>query len=84
MTGLSGGGKSLALNALEDLQLLCVDNLPLKLLPRLVDLYHESGTPLKQMAVGVDVRAGVLLDDFTKSLQDLSRRGITYQILYLD
>lgn len=81
---MSGAGKSVALNALEDLELLCVDNLPLKLLPRLVDLYHESGTHLKQIAVCVDARVGVLLDEFTKSLQDLSRRGITYQILYFE
>lgn len=84
ITGISGAGKSLALNALEDLGLTCIDNLPLQLLPKLVDLFHESGVRLKQIAVGVDVRMGVLLDEFTKSLQDLARRGISYQILYLE
>jgi UPF0042 nucleotide-binding protein len=84
ITGLSGAGKSVALHALEDLEVLCVDNLPLELLPRLVDLYHVSGTPLKEIAVGVDVRVGALLDEFTQSLQELSRRGITYQILFLE
>lgn len=84
MTGLSGAGRSVALNALEDLGILCVDNLPLQLLPKLVDLYHESGIHLKQIAVGIDVRVGALLDEVTKSLQDLSRRGITYQVLFLE
>lgn len=84
MTGLSGAGRSVALNALEDLGIFCVDNLPLQLLPKLVDLYHESGIHLKQIAVGIDVRVGVLLDEITKSLQDLSRRGITYQIIFLE
>jgi len=84
ITGMSGAGKSVALNALEDLGLLCVDNLPLQLLPKLADLYHESGTRLKQIAVGVDVRVGSLLDEVTKSLQDLARRGITYQILFFE
>jgi len=84
ITGMSGAGKSVALNSLEDLGLTCVDNLPLELLPNLVDLYHESGITLRQVAIGVDARLGVLLDDFTKSLQDLSRRGITYQILFLE
>lgn len=84
ITGMSGAGRSVALNALEDLGFFCVDNLPLQLLPRLVDLYHESGVDLKQIAVGVDVRIGVLLDEVTKSLQDLSRRGITYQVLFLE
>ncbi|MCG3203503.1 MAG: Nucleotide-binding protein [Elusimicrobia bacterium] len=74
----------MALNALEDLGIFCVDNLPLQLLPKLVDLYHESGIHLKQIAVGIDVRVGVLLDEITKSLQDLSRRGITYQIIFLE
>lgn len=64
--------------------ILCTDNLPLQLLPKLVDLYHESGVHLRQIAVGVDVRVGSLLDEFTKSLQDLSRRGITYQILFFE
>ncbi len=81
---MSGAGRSLALNALEDLGLNCVDNLPLQLLPKLADLYYESGMPLKQIAVGVDVRLGSLLDEFTKSLQDLSRRGIIYQIIFLE
>ncbi|MCB4755992.1 MAG: RNase adapter RapZ [Elusimicrobia bacterium] len=84
ITGMSGAGKSVALHALEDLGLLCVDNLPLQLLPKLVDLYYESGSPLKQIAVGVDVRIGVLLDEVIRSLQDLSRRGITYQVLFLE
>ena len=81
---MSGAGKSVALRALEDLGIYCVDNLPLQLLPKLVDLFHESGMRVRQIAVGVDVRLGVLLDEFTKSLQDLSRRGIGYQILFLD
>lgn len=81
---MSGAGRSVALNALEDMGVPSVDNLPLQLLPRLVDLYHESGVELVRIAVGVDVRMGVLLDEFTKSLQDLSRRGITYQIIFLE
>src|SRR5689334_8410978 len=81
---MSGAGRSVALNALEDLGIFCVDNLPLQMLPKLVDLYHEGGVHLKQIAVGIDVRMGVLLDEVTKSLQDLSRRGITYQILFLE
>ncbi len=74
----------MALGALEDLGIFCVDNLPLQLLPKLADLYHESGIRLKQIAVGIDVRIGALLDEITKSLQDLSRRGITYQVLFLE
>ena len=74
----------MALNALEDLGVFSVDNLPLQLLPKLADLYHETGVDLTQIAIGVDVRMGVLLDEFTKSLQDLSQRGISYQIIFLE
>ncbi|OVE77479.1 RNase adaptor protein RapZ [bacterium F11] len=81
---MSGAGKSVALNALEDLGFYSVDNLPLQLLPKLADLYHDTGINLTRIAVGVDVRVGALLDEFTKSLQDLSQRGITYQIMFLE
>ena len=81
---MSGAGKSVALHALEDMGLLAVDNLPLQLIPHLADLYHESGVRIRQIAVGVDVRVGSLLEDFTKSLQDLSRRGVTYQIIFME
>lgn len=84
ITGLSGAGKSVALRALEDMGVYCVDNLPLELLPRLADLFHDSGMRIRQIVVGVDVRMGILFDEFTKSLQDLSRRGIGYQIIFLE
>src|SRR3546814_16786596 len=54
LTGLSGGGKTVALRALEDLEFYCVDNLPSALLPELVDAVVEGKRRLT--AVGVDVR----------------------------
>lgn len=81
---MSGAGKSLVLKALEDLGVFTVDNLPLVLLPRLSELYEESGHHLSQIAVGVDIRSGALLDEFTESVRTLARRGIGYQILFLD
>jgi UPF0042 nucleotide-binding protein len=64
VTGLSGAGKSQALNALEDLGYYCVDNLPVALLPDLFALHRreDSGTP--KIAVVVDVRERRFLGDF--------------------
>ena len=84
VTGISGAGKSVVLKALEDRGVFAVDNLPLVLLPRLAELYQESGQRLNQIAVGVDVRSGAFLDEFTHSVRSLMRRGIKYQILFLD
>jgi UPF0042 nucleotide-binding protein len=81
---MSGAGKSVVLKALEDLGVFAVDNLPLMLLPQLAELYQESGHRLNQIAIGVDIRSGALLDEFTQSVQSFARRGIKYQILFLD
>ncbi|QEL63677.1 RNase adapter protein RapZ [Oryzomicrobium terrae] len=56
ISGLSGSGKSIALNVLEDAGYFCVDNLPTSLLPALVDQLEESG--YQRVAAAVDVRAG--------------------------
>ena len=55
LTGMSGGGKTVALRALEDLEFYCVDNLPSALLPELVDAATRDNHR-RRIAVGVDVR----------------------------
>jgi len=42
VTGMSGAGKSVVLNCLEDLGYHCIDNIPLKLLPKLIDLLQDT------------------------------------------
>ncbi len=82
VTGPSGAGRSTAVRALEDLGYEVIDNLPLSLLPRLLE-GPQSGQPL---ALGVDIRnrdfgPGLLLD----LLDDLQARGdVDAQMLYLD
>ena len=82
VTGPSGAGRSTAIRALEDLDYEVIDNLPLSLLPRLLD-GPQGGRPL---ALGVDVRNR----DFTPNvlidiIEDLrGRRDIAGQVLYLD
>jgi RNase adapter protein RapZ len=56
LTGMSGGGKTVALRALEDLEFYCVDNLPSALLPQVVDAATHGDSHRRRIAVGVDVR----------------------------
>lgn len=56
LTGMSGGGKTVALRALEDLEFYCVDNLPTALLPQLVGAATQGSAKRRRIAVGVDVR----------------------------
>lgn len=59
ISGLSGAGKSVALNALEDQGFYCVDNLPAALLPALAQQVDASPARFRRLAVGVDARAGI-------------------------
>lgn len=84
VTGLSGAGKSVTLRALEDLGYFCVDNLPLQLLPSLIQLYRRWGQPLTRIAVGVDVRTGMPAGELHRSLERMRRDGIPFRVLFVD
>lgn len=56
VTGLSGAGKSLAVNALEDIGYFCIDNIPAGLLPRILDFAQQGENMLEKVAVVLDVR----------------------------
>ncbi len=82
MTGPSGGGRSTAINALEDQGYEVIDNLPLSLLPRLLD-----GPPIaRPLALGLDVRNRDFgVDALISAIDDLTARvGDSAQVLYLD
>lgn len=74
LTGLSGAGKSQAINALEDLGYFCVDNLPTSLLPTLARFSESDGTRVTPTAVVVDMRDPAFLDEFPRALASLRRR----------
>jgi UPF0042 nucleotide-binding protein len=87
LTGLSGGGKTVALRALEDLEFYCVDNLPSALLPQLVNAVIEgSGVNKHQrIAVGVDVRnRGVDFAQMPAVLSGLAAAGVKVHLIFLD
>jgi RNase adapter protein RapZ len=82
ITGMSGSGKSVALNALEDAGYYCVDNLPPELLTPFVALEQQHGA--RKVAIAMDVRSATSLPLVPKQLQELRGRGITVQAIFLD
>ena len=82
ISGLSGSGKSIALNVLEDSAYYCVDNLPVKLLDGLVQFLAQEG--YERVAVSIDVRSGATLSDLPGHLSQLNERGIDVHLIFLD
>ncbi|MBB5014588.1 RNase adapter RapZ [Rehaibacterium terrae] len=85
ISGLSGSGKSVALNTLEDLDYNCVDNLPAELLPAFVESVTRSGEAHPRLAVGIDVRnRGVDLSQLPEWLSAVGALGVDYTLVYFD
>ncbi len=82
ITGMSGSGKSVALNALEDAGYYCVDNLPPELLMDLVTL--EKRMSAKRLAVAMDVRSATSLPLVPQLLETLRQDGIDVKPMFLD
>src|SRR2546423_709161 len=87
ITGLSGSGMSSATNAFEDLGYFCVDNMPLTLLPtfaRLVHAREEDRGRIERAALVISVREGKFLDDCSRQLRSLRKRGLTVSVLFFE
>ena len=85
ITGISGSGKSVALNALEDVGYYCVDNLPPRFLPELTTFLAKDGC--SRLAVAIDARSGSSgspLNDVARILDDLRAKGHTVRVLFLN
>eukprot|EP01032_Pedospumella_encystans_P023771 gene23771-26903_t len=81
ITGISGSGKSVALNVLEDTGYYCVDNLPPALLSQLVSQLTDEGT--QALAVAVDARSAESLVNLPDAVQALRQQGHDVKIMYL-
>ena len=82
ISGLSGSGKSIALNVLEDSAYYCVDNLPAKLLEGLVQFLAQEGCD--RVAVSIDVRSGATLSELPGYLAQIKARGVDARLIFLD
>ena len=83
VTGLSGSGKSKAMEMLEDIDYVCIDNLPPKLLPSLGQIMARSESNAKT-AVVIDARSGASYTTLSNSLQELKNMGVVYRLLFID
>ena len=99
ISGLSGSGKTTAIKALEDIGFYCVDNLPILLLPKFVELCEQSGGKISKVGVVEDIRGTAsypadlesaaqgamdFLEDSRRIIQDLQREGYPMEIFFLE
>ena len=84
VTGMSGGGKSTALKMLEDAGYYCVDNLPVSLIEKFVELIAMPNSESSKVALGLDVRADQSFEDVTRILEGLKEKGYKFEILFMD
>jgi len=83
VTGMSGGGKSIAMHALEDAGFFCVDNLPPELLPHFLKLEKESGSK-RRVAIAVDVRSAGSLPQLLLHIKELRVNSVALRSIFLD
>lgn len=84
VTGMSGSGKSTALRMLEDAGFYCVDNLPVSLIEKFVELIASPGGEVTKVALGLDVRADQAFAGAQRVLEKLRDNGYTFEILFME
>lgn len=84
ITGLSGSGKSTAAKTLEDAGFFCVDNLPVDLVPKLIELVEAGGSELSRLALVLDLRQRKFFPKYTAILNSLELHDTSFEILFLD
>ena len=84
VTGMSGAGKLTAQKMLEDLGYYCVDNLPVPLISKFVELILEPNREITKVVLGIDVRADQSFDEVQEALEELRKKHFPYEILFMD
>ena len=84
VTGMSGSGKRTAMKMLEDVGFYCVDNLPVALIDKFVELIAMPNSEVNKVALGIDVRADQSFDGVCRVLEKLKDTGYLFEILFLE
>lgn len=84
VTGLSGAGKSQAINCIEDLGYYCIDNMPPALIKDFMDLIMRDRVTIDKAAFVVDIRGGEFFDDLKVSLTELKNIGMNFKVMFLE
>ena len=83
ITGMSGAGKSEAMNCFEDRDYFCIDNFPINLFQYLDEIFLSSEKKEK-IAIAIDVRNEKFIKQLNEKLEILEQKNIDYKIIYLD
>ncbi len=84
VTGMSGSGKRTVLKMLEDIGFYCVDNLPVSLIEKFVELITMPNSEISKVALGLDVRTDQSFEEIPRILENLKEKGYQYEILFMD
>ena len=84
VSGMSGAGKTIALKAMEDMGFYCVDNMPIFLIEKFVQILTESNEPDRMVAIVADIRSGKELPGLKDVLCAWDKDHVPHEILFLD
>ncbi len=84
VTGMSGGGKRTALKMLEDMGFYCVDNLPIPLIDKFVELIATPNSEISKVALGLDVRADQDFERATEIISNMRANGYSFEVIFMD
>ena len=84
ITGLSGSGKTTTIQAFEDASFYCVDNMPIVLLPKFLDLPLKENPEIKGLAFVMDMRSKSFISNYAPGICSLEDIGISPQIIFLE
>ena len=84
ITGLSGAGKSQAVDVLEDAGYYCIDNMPPSFISKLAELCYNSFGKYNKVAIVCDIRGGEMFEHLSESILELKHKGYRYEVLFLD
>ena len=84
VTGLSGSGRSTAIHVLEDLGFYCIDNLPVVLVPRVLELCTSSLERISRVGLGIDLRERQFFAAYPRVLDELRATGYRIEVLFFD
>lgn len=84
VTGMSGGGKRTAMKMLEDVGFYCVDNLPIQLMDKFIELVTMPNNGIQNVALGIDVRTDQNFEDVLKILSDLRDAKYQYELVFME
>ena len=84
VTGMSGAGKRTALKMLEDMGFYCVDNLPIPLIDKFVELIATPNSEISKVALGLDVRADQDFERATEIISNMRENGYSFEVIFMD